>query len=111
MPLTGSETDPTYRTLAQSWYVELPSDIIRCALFYEDGGRALPMYRADTLQPEHQSSLFLQVAYDPGLRRNVRRAHLRAAGADALRRYETHWCRGLATSAAGRTVHQPYRLW
>lgn len=44
----------------------------------------LPRHRAVTLQPEHQGALFLQEAYDPELRRNVRRAHLRAAGVDAV---------------------------
>lgn len=84
MTLTGLETDPAQRALAQSWYVELPGEIFRAALLYEDGGRALPRHRAVTLQPEHQGALFLQEAYDPDLRRNVRRAHLRAAGADAV---------------------------
>lgn len=46
--------------------------------------RALARHRAVTLQPHHQGELLLQEAYDPELRRNVRRAHLRAAGLDVV---------------------------
>lgn len=84
LTLAGFEVDATHRAVAQSWYVELPDTVLRVAMLYEDGGRALPRHRAVTLQPHHQGELFLQEAYDSDLRRNVRRAHLRAAGLDVV---------------------------